>query len=750
MRVLITILSFNSYKEVEALKNSLLQQTFDAGEFDVLIIDSSTDKKIRDQLLKLEQVILKFIPNEEFTHGGTRQMAIDYALENQYDYAVFVVQDAVPCTNEWLTEIIEPFKLDEQVACVFGKHVPYPHHNPLAKVWVELCFENISPDDTIRWHTSDSNEVGKNYNSNVNAAYNLRYFNEPLHFERINYSEDQKIAQRILDYNLIKIYAPKASVFHSHNLEAPFSQFQRYYDDFMGLKMTLGTTGQSTTLLEITKKAKREYEANSNHIFKNEDLNWIQKMTWKRKARYMAYYKYVALYLAINQKSYPPVEVYKYISRDGMRKYLNLDKLNLLQRMKAQAIILRQILEFGKIGFKKGLNENKPLLNTMVSQSANGVTAHENGNVITPSIYPLPYFYNFVLYFDKNSAFKEGKIERGKKLVINWIIPDLSQGSGGHLNIFRVIKGLESFGHKIRLYIMPILNSINIDERKELINKHYVELDADVLILNAEVEDSDICIATSWITAYPLYKINNTKKKIYFIQDYESKFYPTGAESVFAENTYKMNFKAITAGPWLKQVIEGKYHMKAGSFELSYSPEIYYRNEAIYRQPRKIIFYARHVTPRRGFEIGILALKLVKQHITDVHIVFVGWDCEGINIPFVYENRGMLTFPELAAAYNEATVGLVISLTNYSLLPQEMIACGLTVVDIRGENTEAAYSDGQVIMAENDPFDIAKKIIFILQNPEFSEQHKEKAFQAIKDNTIDRQNEIINDLLYTL
>ena len=43
------------------------------------------------------------------------------------------------------------------------------------------------------------------------------------------------------------------------------------------------------------------------------------------------------------------------------------------------------------------------------------------------------------------------------------------------------------------------------------------------------------------------------------------------------------------------------------------------------------------------------------------------------------------------------TVGLVMSMTNYSLIPQEMMACGLPCADLAGGSSEAVFgSDGPV------------------------------------------------------
>ena len=50
---------------------------------------------------------------------------------------------------------------------------------------------------------------------------------------------------------------------------------------------------------------------------------------------------------------------------------------------------------------------------------------------------------------------------------------------------------------------------------------------------------------------------------------------------------------------------------------------------------------------------------------------------------------------QLAQAYSQGTVGLCLSLTNYSLIPQEMMACGMPCVDIAGGSSEATFgADG--------------------------------------------------------
>ena len=59
----------------------------------------------------------------------------------------------------------------------------------------------------------------------------------------------------------------------------------------------------------------------------------------------------------------------------------------------------------------------------------------------------------------------------------------------------------------------------------------------------------------------------------------------------------------------------------------------------------------------------------------------------------------MLEPDSLARLYNEATVGLVISLTNYSRMPKEMMACGLPVVDVNHPSVLSVFGGEDVIEA---------------------------------------------------
>ena len=68
--------------------------------------------------------------------------------------------------------------------------------------------------------------------------------------------------------------------------------------------------------------------------------------------------------------------------------------------------------------------------------------------------------------------------------------------------------------------------------------------------------------------------------------------------------------------------------------------------------------------------------------------------------------------------YSEATVGVCLSLTNYSLIPQEMLACGLPCVDLEGASASSVFgADGPVELVPFDADALAGALERLLDDP---------------------------------
>lgn len=300
--------------------------------------------------------------------------------------------------------------------------------------------------------------------------------------------------------------------------------------------------------------------------------------------------------------------------------------------------------------------------------------------------------------------------------TINWVIPDFGIGSGGHLNIFRLIYQLEQRGYQCRVIIVGHTHYNSSKEAREAIRKHFFPINAKVSLGEASLEPAAITVATSWITAYPVRNFQGSLHRCYFVQDYEPYFYANGSDYHFAEATYHMGFHGITAGDWLAKKLKVEYGMQTVAMGFSYDHDLYRPRPRQHSAVKRVFFYARSVTPRRGFELGLLALNLVAQKMPEVAFILAGWDTSSYHIPFHHLNAGNVAVKDLPDLYSQCDVALVLSLTNLSLLPLELMACGCPVVSNRGDNTEWLLNDENAVLAEATPEALSEALLSLLQD----------------------------------
>lgn len=295
-----------------------------------------------------------------------------------------------------------------------------------------------------------------------------------------------------------------------------------------------------------------------------------------------------------------------------------------------------------------------------------------------------------------------------KSYVFNWVMSPPGKGSGGHQNLFRFIQYLEKFGHKSRIYLYSTRDRRTLQEIKKVLDYSYPSVKAQIQFLNGKMEPADGIFATGWETAYPVFNEKSDVQKFYFVQDFEPFFYPMGSEYVLAENTYKFGFYGVTAGGWLSKKLQNDYGMNADYFEFGADTNLYkYVND---KKRNEIFFYARPVTPRRGFELGIMALELFHKKHPEYIINLAGWDVAEYDVPFPYKNLKTLDLHELPDLYNRCAAGLVMSLTNMSLLPLELLSCGTIPIVNEGENNRLVSDNKFIEYVPNSPLALANRL----------------------------------------
>jgi glycosyltransferase involved in cell wall biosynthesis len=302
-------------------------------------------------------------------------------------------------------------------------------------------------------------------------------------------------------------------------------------------------------------------------------------------------------------------------------------------------------------------------------------------------------------------------------LDIAWIVPPPFAGSGGHRNIYRAISNLARYGHRLTVY------HTDWDPRQDaraFVSEHFFDLpDVHFASLEGGVGPHEVCFATHWSTVAPLMRSRDViRYPFYFVQDFEPLFYPMSSEYLLAEQTYRMGLTHITSGPWPAALLRKRYGADADHFLFPVQRSVYYPAPRTKKQ-RNILFFARPEMPRRCYDLGLEMLKQVKNQEPSVEIILFG--SHAINtgsIPFPHNNLHLLPgLKHLATLYRNADLGIVFSTTNPSLVPYEMMACGLAVCDLALEDADLNYGcEDNVFLLPPDPASMAREVVRILQD----------------------------------
>jgi hypothetical protein len=275
---------------------------------------------------------------------------------------------------------------------------------------------------------------------------------------------------------------------------------------------------------------------------------------------------------------------------------------------------------------------------------------------------------------------------RGTPLTVGWICTPPAPGSGGHTTMFRMVEGMEAAGHTCVLYTHDVYGG-DLERHERVIRENWPEMRAEVRSVSDGLGGLDAYVASGWETAHVLASHRDlVTRRLYFIQDFEPLFYPAGSHYVLAEDTYRFGFRSIVVGPMLADLLRDKFGIEAAIADFGCDTSVYRLTNPESRSG--VVFYAKRDYARRGFILGALALREFQRRHPDQEIHLFG-DASA-SLPFPHTNHGTLRPAQLSELYNRCAAGIAMSFTNLSLVPDEMLACG--VVPVVGENDYAKAS----------------------------------------------------------
>ncbi|WP_139416719.1 glycosyltransferase family 4 protein [Agromyces laixinhei] len=320
---------------------------------------------------------------------------------------------------------------------------------------------------------------------------------------------------------------------------------------------------------------------------------------------------------------------------------------------------------------------------------------------------------------------------------VAWLISPPGRTSGGHQNAFRFMSFLEQAGNPttVFLYSPAKYPAVSVDGVKQMMaeTSAYPEIRGDFRVYDPDrgVEgEFDVIVACDWETTYAAHRYRGTAKRFYFTQDFEPAFFPWGSDYAAAENSYRLGFHGFSAGRWLAEKLTADYGMSGDHYDYAVDTSRYHHVNTSLRN--EVLFYARPPTPRRATEFGLLALRELHRRRPDVTIHLVGWDMSGYDVPFPFVNHSAVDIAELNAIYNRCAAGLILSLTNMSLLPIEVMGAGVVPIVNDAPNTRGVLDSPHIEFTPMAPAALADRMVAVLDRPDQA-AHAEKIARSVAE-----------------
>jgi len=256
-------------------------------------------------------------------------------------------------------------------------------------------------------------------------------------------------------------------------------------------------------------------------------------------------------------------------------------------------------------------------------------------------------------------------------------------------------------------------------------------------LYTSKIPKADFYFATAAVTAKSLLRFNvPTTNKYYFIQGYE----PWQIGDTGLIETYKIPCKKIVVSKWLKSYVD-KYSDPTYIVSNGFSQDEFNLSKPQNERSPHIVSILFHTFERKGFRVGLEALKLVKIKIPKLKVLAFG----------VYERPEYL--PDWFDYFqkpdtelhnwinNEASIYLGTSFVEgYGLTIGEAMMCGQAVVCTNNDGylEMAVPGVNALVCPVGDTDALANAVIRLIEDNNLRLALAQKGYRTIQDFTIEK------------
>lgn len=338
---------------------------------------------------------------------------------------------------------------------------------------------------------------------------------------------------------------------------------------------------------------------------------------------------------------------------------------------------------------------------------------------------------------------------------ITFVIERMAKYNGGQTSILRLGTQLSDLGYQVGYVVYKNQSKAYMEECARCNLSNYKgELYPNKYLGKL---NSDIVIASSWDTVSFVKKMKGYK--MYFLQDYEPYFYSFGELFLMANKTYEQGLHMVSLGNWNKEMVEKncKLISPIEAVEFPYESKEYpaiNRDYASYPKKKDFLIavYLKY-SVRRLPCITQYLLKQVKEEFKK----------DGINLDIKYfgedksfhcdagENLGMLSKKQILELYKKADFGMVASMSNISLVPFEMLATGLPLIECEDGTFSYFFPENTALFASLSYMDLYNQMKKVMREPQLLEDMHNVADSCLKslswEKTAKQFSQILDGLL---
>ncbi len=307
---------------------------------------------------------------------------------------------------------------------------------------------------------------------------------------------------------------------------------------------------------------------------------------------------------------------------------------------------------------------------------------------------------------DEHFCFENNPPPLNVKSVL-FVIPEILPYYGGHTSILRLGTALAESGFEVAYvtYSNQCYKDWQTNSRINLSN-----CKGSFFQKNDKLPHKyDVVVATAWKSVFYARKYDGYK--MYFVQDYEPYFFARGDNYFLAKRTYELGLHMVCLGPWNKnEILKNTTYknLKIDVIDFPFEPNEYtrvIRDYNRYKDTKKLTIaaYIKQEDKRMPILTQMLlsyVKKRFQEYGTDVELLYFGMKS---NVPVCDgKNLGKLSKQELNKLYQKADFGFVASMTNISLVPYEMIATGLPIIEMADGSFPDFFGEDCAIMCNLD------------------------------------------------